>query len=103
MSTTRMQQLLQEQKVQEQRIEINDAKLMSMIADQRHKEVAKIESDLLNVKEMFMDLQNLIAASNGDINKISENVASASDHVKGANVEISKADEYHRKHSCSIL
>lgn len=67
-----------------------------------NKEVHKIETEVLVVKEMFDDVRDLVKGQQPMIDKMAANIERTRDHVELADREITKADRADKKGSCVI-
>jgi len=96
------QQLLQQQQQQDYSfIEYNEEEILA-----RKEEIQRIERDVIEVAEMFKDLDHLVNEQQVQINIIDDNIQTAKTHVESAHEELVGAESYQksaRRKKCCIL
>lgn len=74
--------------------------------EERERAIRQLESDIMDVNEIFRDLGQMIHEQGEMIDNIESHVESAGSHVEDANVQLAKASEYQkasRKKMCCLL
>ncbi|KAL8603791.1 hypothetical protein ACOMHN_058526 [Nucella lapillus] len=64
---------------------------------EREERIRQLESDILDVNEIFRDLGTMVYEQGQVLNDIESNVQSAADNVNSGNQQLSKAAQYQRK------
>lgn len=65
--------------------------------NQRDIEIKNIQKDLIEVNQIFKDINELVYSQAPLIDSISENISTADDCIKDANKELKKAEKYQKK------
>ncbi|XP_046861012.1 syntaxin-7-like isoform X2 [Xenia sp. Carnegie-2017] len=76
------------------------------LLEERERAVRQLESDIMDVNEIFRDLGTMIHEQGEMIDNIEDHVVTAGTHVEEANTQLQKASEYQkasRKKMCCLL
>ncbi|XP_028406375.1 syntaxin-7-like isoform X2 [Dendronephthya gigantea] len=76
------------------------------LIEERERAIRQLESDIMDVNEIFRDLGTMIHEQGEIVDNIESHVESAGSHVEDANVQLAKASEYQkasRRKMCCLL
>jgi hypothetical protein len=74
--------------------------------EKRQREIGQIEQDVLEVSEMYKDLQLMVHEQQENIDSIDASIVQAKDKTEAAHIELLSAEEYQkksRKKKCCLL
>ena len=66
------------------------------IIQERHEEIQQIYTDVMNIHEIFTDLDKLVNEHNERINQFENNIDDTVKYTKDSVIQIQKANDYHK-------